>query len=382
MKIAIITFSEFKDNYGQILQAYALQEFFRKKNIEAGHIRFTRLKSSPEKVSPKRKKATFALKGELRSFIVQNIIVPYRQLLNRKFRKQYPVSFADFEHKYIRFYPRVYDCLADLQKYPHEAECYVCGSDQIWNTGTSANSRAFYLDFGGPEIKRIAYAPSFGRSQLPLDDSPFYQEQLSRLDKISVRELEGIGICKRLGFDATQVIDPSFLLTKTDYLKLCQDSSIASSDIFCYFLNFRSSKEVYWKCILSYCHSKSYSCNVTIASGAYPAMGLLRNAVYKGYEPQDWLKAIDQCQYMITNSFHGLAFAIIMEKPFLVIPLNGSAAKMNGRISSLLSLLNLEDRLYNPHRPLAEQIEAPIDWESVASILESERRKSANFLEI
>ena len=111
-------------------------------------------------------------------------------------------------------------------------------------------------------------------------------------------------------------------------------------------------------------------------------MGLLRNAVYKGYEPQDWLKAIDQCQYMITNSFHGLAFAIIMEKPFLVIPLNGSAAKMNGRISSLLSLLNLEDRLYNPHRPLAEQIEAPIDWESVASILESERRKSANFLEI
>lgn len=382
MKVAILTFSEFQDNYGQILQAYALQEYFHKNNIEAAHIRYTRKGDTSEPPSVTNAKKEFSLKKSLRSLMVQNIIAPYRKFLNKRFRKKYPISFAEFAKQHIQFYPRVYDCLADLQASPPDADCYVCGSDQIWNTGTSSKARAYYLDFGDNATKRISYAPSFGRTMLSADDMPFYQAQLSRFDKISVRESEGVSICKKLGFDATWVIDPTLLLSKNDYLKLCEKSTATGADIFCYFLNFRSAKDVFWKQIQSYCNSKAFSCNVTIASGAYPAMGLLDHASYKAYEPGDWLKAIDQCRYMITNSFHGLAFAIIMRTPFIVMPLNGSTAKMNGRISSLLTLLHLEDRQYNPQRPLAEQLEAPIDWTSVKSIIKTERIKSAQFLEI
>ena len=163
MKISIITFSVFNDNYGQLMQAFALQRYLQQKGHEVTHIKYTReISHKDDEQNP----IPISCKKRIRAFIVQNIFVPYRLYLNRKFRKRYPCSFSDFESKYINYYPTTYRCIQDLWANPPVADCYICGSDQIWNTGTVANSKAYYLDFGSSEVKRIAFAPSFGRFEI------------------------------------------------------------------------------------------------------------------------------------------------------------------------------------------------------------------------
>lgn len=381
MKIAIITFSVFKDNYGQILQAYALQQYLNRKGHDVYHLKYTRKTESKDRKLCVEKN----LCKLLRSLVVQKIFVPYRLYLNRKFRKLYPCSFQKFEQENIKYYPQIYHCLEDLQANPPVADCYICGSDQIWNTGTSTNSKAFYLDFGIKETLRIAYAPSFGRPSVNKDEEDFYKQQLANFDRISVREQEGVEICNRLGYYARRVIDPTFLLN-SDYYRSLYDgrntNCTSNSFIFCYFLNFRNSKEVYWNRIKKYCKEQKYECIVSLASGAYPAMPLLNGANYVSYEPQDWIRAIDECKYFITNSFHGLAFALIMRKPFLVLTLGGSTAKMNGRIYSLLKTVGLESRIYDYTNLIKSQIDKPIDWDKVATIIREEQKNAEKFLSL
>lgn len=116
-----------------------------------------------------------------------------------------------------KFYPALtkrYWTVDDLRNDPPKADCYIVGSDQVWNPAISKELMlAYFLDFGNDKVKRVSYASSFGVSEWPIKDSDVtkkVQSLLTRFDSLAVRENQGKLICKNtFGLDAKVVLDPT-----------------------------------------------------------------------------------------------------------------------------------------------------------------------------
>lgn len=375
MKIGILTFFSSKDNYGQVLQAFALLSYLQSLGHEVFFVDY-----EPVKKKPVRKPGAFNyLKDLLRNYVVKN----YWKYKSCIFSKKYPRDFSSFRKKYLPTSGILYKDYQQLQNNPPIADALICGSDQVWNTDTAPDSTIFFLNFGAPEIIRISYAPSFGRNNKDSNFIQFLSEQLKRFQAISVREEKGLEICKKAGFpQATHVIDPSLLLKANKYQTLFPKDNIWDKEnkIFCYFLNIKQSKEVHWNKIRTYAKRNNSDIRLTISSGLFPATKLFGDIPYYAPSPEEWIHSIHQANYFISNSFHGIAFSIILHKEFIFMPFCGEREFMNERIFSLLSILKLQDRIYNPTKKIENQLEAPIDWISVDAILDKERQKSYEYI--
>ena len=161
MKIGIITFWQSENNYGQILQCFALQKYLRIQGHEAYLIRYTHYMSKP------------TLRERLvKIFKIYPIIKKIIHTLNKDKRSQ-PSNSVDrgfflFKSKYIVSSPNLYRNLLELKKNPPEADCYITGSDQVWaQLLNHKNNEIFFLNFGDKNIKRISYAASFAMNKYP-----------------------------------------------------------------------------------------------------------------------------------------------------------------------------------------------------------------------
>jgi hypothetical protein len=126
---------------------------------------------------------------------------------NRREEKDNPRRFNNFREKYIKQSEKIYYSYEELVSSPPEADVYIVGSDQVWNMFSFSfeqarkRLRAYFLDCGDSEIRRIAYAASFGK-EIVVDD--FKKEMgplLKRFDYISVREKSGLTICRQCGIE-------------------------------------------------------------------------------------------------------------------------------------------------------------------------------------
>ena len=203
MRIGIITFWESTDNYGQVLQAYALQQVLKDMGHEPYQIRYS-LKASQTNIPQ-----SSLLKKIIKLLLVYPLVI---SLKRRKKQREDLVcrtiieeknkirKFHQFRNEYISQSERIYYSIEEIRKDPPIADCYITGSDQVWTMLLNIEgNNAYFLDFGAPSIKRIAYAASFGRSSYPAAIQPILKEKLSKFDAISVREKEGVDICGMLG---------------------------------------------------------------------------------------------------------------------------------------------------------------------------------------
>ena len=95
-----------------------------------------------------------------------------------------------------------------------------------------------------------------------------------------------------------------------------------------------------------------------------------------------WLRKLQQCDFVVTDSFHCVVFAILFHKPFLAV--NDRDCPMNARIKTLTQRLGLEHRVveeYDPER--IEQIvrAQDIDWEYADEQRRLWAAESATFLQ-
>ena len=128
----------------------------------------------------------------------------------RRMSRRRREAFERFFSQHIPTTPVRYTSLEQLQANPPEADVYLAGSDQIWNTTLgNGHQPAFYLDFG--KARRVSYAASFAIDPLEPGTEPFIRRQLARFDAISVRESSAVRILKELGYEGEQVVDPVFL---------------------------------------------------------------------------------------------------------------------------------------------------------------------------
>ena len=332
MRIGILTLP-LHTNYGGILQAYALQTVLERMGHNVKVIDYDYLFQTPSFWT---KFKRFVKK----TLHMQTLSVRFEEELNKPM-KTWRHFTQPFINMHIHRLP-IKDLNADL--FCNMFDCIVVGSDQIWRPthikgvlGTSIPNA--FLDFAKEwPIKRIAYSASFGTDEWEFseEETTIIKKLISKFDAVSVREDSGVELCKRhLGIDAFHTLDPTLLLGKDDYLSICKKriKFKDKGDLLVYILDFTKEKELMIKTVEKKYGLKAFYTNIDE-----------NNKKDEDSQPpvENWLIGFQNTKYVITDSFHACIFSIIFEKPFIVI---GNQERGMARISSLLAMFNMEDRL-------------------------------------
>lgn len=381
MKIGIVTFWQTTDNYGQVLQAYALQKYLSLKGHKSFLIRYNFIGRKLYKPLWKR-------------LLKKALVFPEIKKLQREKLERYNIEkdkknnaerlFNEFRKKYFIFSEKSYNTLQELRTEPPIADCYITGSDQVWAQLLNIeDNKAFFLDFGPEHILRISYAASFAMTTYPPTLCKLLKKQLSHFNAISVREDSGVDICANVGAKAQKVLDPTLLIDKQNYLELTSSISRKKKPyIYIYSLNIESPKDIGWDDIKKYADCHNWGVIVTSSSGYITGNGVWNDEKVQLEKAtvEEWLSNIERSNLFVTTSFHGVVFAIILQKDFVYVPLKGKYSKGNNRALDLLSSLNLSERVYSGGNSFEHIIENTIDWGLVSRLLQNEKNRSEEFL--
>lgn len=362
MNVGIVTFHN-APSYGAFLQAYALATFLQ----QSGH--------SVQVVDymPFHRKRAFGRRFSFQHFGINRSNVRWLENLPRigyNLRRRYVFSKA--VRAYLPLTAMRYTSLEQLQQNPPQLDACIVGSDQVWNPAKSGRvyDPAYFAGFGPPEMRRIAYAASFGRQE-PIDDADELPRLLGLLDRISVRERSGIPVVGvKAGKEACQVLDPTFLIGPESYPQL--PASASGQYVLGYFLG----------------HSERNQCILQRAGSALgmrvlstpPRPESLRGLRFPG--PLQLLALLRNARYVVTDSFHGLALAINHHVDFTSLGLSGANSCLNTRMVELLETVGLPHRFMGPDEPAEPKSLQfdKVDWPSVDALLRPMRDSSRRFL--
>jgi len=367
------------DNFGSMLQAYATVRKINEYGYDCEIIRYKKQRSFLEILS-----ALYYL------FKIGDMSDQKRLLamiINKKRYKEYGMNMEVRHHAYDRFGRKYlqplfkeyvgYDSLKDGA---FNYNLVLVGSDQLW-TPMSLYSGFYNLLFVDDSIPKVAYASSFGVSEIP----DFQKEQtgayLKRFNKIGVREQSGKIIVESLSNNTAEVVaDPSMLLTRTEWEEMANSSRVDLKDpyILCYFLgkNMKAreaAKDLKRKSgivIVGLCHNDEY----------VPEDDSLADKTLYDIDPCDFIHLVKNAAFVCTDSFHCSVFSILFHKKFMTFYRYAQSMKgnRNTRIDSLLGILGLTERLYDGN---IEKIYKSISYDLVDVKLSEFRKLSLNFLQ-
>ncbi|WP_031514119.1 polysaccharide pyruvyl transferase family protein [Desulfofalx alkaliphila] len=361
-KIAILTLNGYF-NYGNRLQNYAMQEVLENSGFYCETIINDRAKSG---VSLERRI------NNLRKSSIKEIYIKTYNRIWKNIRKdtiaKRTEEFKRFTLKYIKetdYAISKSDIPGNLSE---RYDYFVTGSDQVWNPNNLHGTSFFFLTFA-EKHKRIAYAPSFGISEIKPEFTKNYKKWLSGMHKLSVREDDGAKIIKELtGRDAPVLVDPTLLLTKEKWLSIAKQANNKPKGkyLLTYFLG--GMPDNYKKQIKNIVKENKLE---------VINLGDIREKETYRTGPSEFIDYINDCSIFCTDSFHGAVFSILLEKPFIVFERMGSTS-MYSRIDTLLNKFKLNSRK-------AENISwqdnvFETDYSHVPPILEAERKKSLDYL--
>lgn len=352
MKIGIVT-QPLIGNYGGIIQNFALQQVL----IRLGH-------------KPVTLDYLYGYSG-LHWFYEQ-----FKQIINKCIgrKKEWTIPYApkrnnkvinNFIDKYIRHTPSFWnDYKADLvNKYGLQA--IIVGSDQVWRPKYNPKLHSSFLTFTNHHnVKRIAYAASFGTDKLDYNDSQrkIADKQLVKFDAVSVREQSAIILVHELGADATQVLDPTLLFGRDGFEKSLQLKQLKQEDLLGTY-------------ILDNSDTISYELNrLQNLAGCSEIINISESTEDIG--PKEWIEMIMNSHFFITDSFHGTVFCILFHVPFYTVLNKERGAD---RFISLLQPLGLTDRIKNTYSEIKDMNDG-IDWDHVDNMIANQRTQSLNFL--
>lgn len=362
MKILTIT-CHAVENHGACLQAYALSHYLRTLGHDAEIIDYRPqgLYGGYSLLScPNRYRHPWLLKA---FYITAKM--PGR-LLNLPRRK----AFRKFVENYLHTTPECYFSFEQLRSNLPEADLYICGSDQIWNTyfycGTD---RGFYLDFSTIGKRKISYSASFGYSDIKQGYEDFVRQKINQLDSVSLREESGLKIAKGLGLRGELTVDSVFLLNRSHWESLADDNGTKDGKYVLVY-DFEDNELIRYLAT-KYANLKGvkiYSIGARKLSYAH------KNFNLSG--PLKFLSLVKNADCIIGNSFHGILFSWIFERDFFVVRRDDG---LNSRMEDLLKRYGLMHRAVVSHiddNALLEQV----DYDSFHEQLEKDIERSKKYL--
>ncbi len=274
--------------------------------------------------------------------------------------------FDEFTKKYLRL-TKKYNSFEELRANPPEADVYVAGSDQIWNTTfNNGIDPAFYLNFG--TAKKISYAASFATEKLRKGTESFVKEMLDNFNEISVREESGINILKSTGHNGIVVVDPVFLLSQDQWESVSDNIGEGKDYILVYSFEKGGAMQKIAEQLSKLHHCPIYSV------GPYKLKYASRNFVNVG--PSSFLSLIKNAKCIISNSFHATAFSMIFEKNFFVVNREDG---LNTRMKDLLQKYGILDRLISVN-VTNQGLCSDIDYSKADELLNRDIKLSMTYL--
>ena len=366
MKKALIITLRLHNNYGGIIQAYALQTVVEKYGYKVD------VYNNTNNYPKFKDKFIICIKQVVKLCLGRHIdyIWPiYDSESNYRIISQHTRKFID---RYIHIRN-----VKDLKELEDEYDCFIAGSDQVWRPAYFGKIENAFFDFVQcRNVKRIAYAASFGTNKWEYNtkQTSNCQKLIKKFDAVSVREKSGVDLCaKYFNINSVHLLDPTMLLKREDYSLLANSSGVAKSDgsLFVYVLD--NNEKI-----------------IKLVNVVYKVLNLIPFSINSKYEDinakisdriqppvEKWLRGFSDAEFVITDSFHACVFSILYNKPFLVV---GNKNRGMERFISLLEDFGLMDRLISDDNCEA-LLKKQIDWDYVNSRLKVRREESLFFLE-
>lgn len=310
--LALLNFQWENENFGAVLTSCALNMFLNQKGYNAQNINY----------------------------------IPTFPWIREEKENKY---FDEFRDKYLPSTKRIYEYsqLSELNNY---FSTFIVGSDQVFRYPFIKNDmEAFFLNFADSEKNIVSAAASFGSENVEEESKnaqELYKLYLSNFNALSIREKSGVEYCEKLGIKATQVVDPVFYIEKNKWEEIAEKADNKNNaDFVFYTINADIEKD-----IKNFAKKNKDKLNITSIEN-----------ITKDLSIESWLYKINNCKIFMADSFHGICFAIIFNKPFVCVRKTAST-----RMKSILDSLGIKDRLYESFEKVdLEKISEPIDYSKV-----------------
>jgi len=380
VKIGILT-TFFSPNYGAALQAYSLYVFLEKYCYEPEFINYRKgnvVFYVPENMQEREQKLSFfqlIMRKSKNAFIKLSKKLPRDS--NSKLRDE---EFIKFISKFLKIGDTLYTSEKEfIDAVPGMSyDVFLCGSDQIWNPMVHNFDQVYYLNFK-TNAKKIAYAPSIAYNQFTEREIKRICDSIRSIDYISVREKSTIiWLQPYIEKKIHHVIDPTFLLSKNEWLTLPSEKRIEGNYILVYLLNYNEQNENITKLISRYAKENQYK----IICLPYTNIKFPKDIhVEYRYDiaPNDFIHLLNGAECIITNSFHATALSINFNKPFFVVSSRFRNQGLQTRLSDLLELTKLEHRKIYPDTEYIKDFHN-IDYEAVNEVISVYRKYGEEYL--
>lgn len=321
-KIGICTLYYQNRNYGANLQAYALRYTLEKLGVNAELVPYyyrTRVRRLLSSIKQRLKKNSISKNVEKRNRVIDkfNNLIPHSK-----------VYYSNTIHKANKYY-----------------DCFITGSDQVWNPDWI--NKYLSLDFVEDGKVTASYAASTGKVNLNVSEQQKLKRALNNTKYISIRENDSIASLQKLtDKPIINVLDPTLLLSRSEWDEICSDRIITDNYLFCYFLGDNEHlRELAYECA-----RKNGLKVVTL-----PYLNLTYRSVDEGFgdyalfnvSPNDFLSLIKYASFIITDSFHASVFSHIFERPFVVS--GKKENEMGCRLKSLTDMFNTQSHYFVDH---------------------------------
>ena len=373
--VGILTF-HCSNNYGAMLQAYGLKRYLQSRRIRTDIVRYEPVYMTGRHwwipYSPIK-----GVKGRIWGVLnMWNGFLAHMRMREDFSRQRRNMNRFRFRHLVDKRKHRVL-FERGLTRLPYRY--YVVGSDQIWNPHiTCGLRRAYFGAFGNKQKKRvIAYAASFGSSELDSKYDREFSELIGHVDAVSVREEAAVPYVERLsGREVTAVLDPVFFLEKKDWRKV-ETEPEREGFIFLYITEKNEA-------MAEYARRLSHETGLPVVEVRATMIGADADfEVDHGAGPSEFLGYIDKADYVVSNSFHAVAFCIIYRKRFLAF----AHSNLGARVRNILKIHGLLEKLYELNGNSAvdwqrarEQMETPVDWDEVRRKTKEQTKLAGDFL--
>ena len=371
MKIGIVTLP-LHNNYGGYLQNYALQVVLKK----LGH----------DSITLNQRLRKESLKEYINTILKPNIKTLFLSLVGKSGNRTFVRLHGNKLHYKLWDRPLYFFDKYIVHTEPlnpnkgfknvcvkYQLDALLAGSDQVWRPRYVENLSTNYLAFENKSnVKKISYAASFGTDQWEYDekDTKACRDYVKDFSLVTVREKSAVSMClEHFGIEAYQVLDPTMLLEKEDYVKIVEAEKEPESkgNLFCYILDNSPSKSGLVEKVASELGLTPFYVNIGESTIHYSKSYILSNVErFKNPSVTKWLRGFMDANMVIADSFHAVAFSIVFNKPFWVI---GNKTRGLSRFYSILELFHLENRLLDEFE-ISNTFEwnQPIDWDDVNRI--------------
>ena len=353
MKIGILTYHR-AHNYGAVMQAIATRYVYESMHHDVSYIDYW----------PDYHKAGYQLFStyifRLIPSIKGKIIYSIEQLINLKRNIQRKKLFDIAIKKYITPY-----CV----NYPSNVnfDIVIYGSDQIWRKqSTGAFNPVYFADNPIDALRHVAYAASMGTICSKEEDKSFLKEKLKKFHMISVREESLAQLVGSVGYESKVVYDPTLLLSKDEWNEIIPTKRMIQDD---YLLFYNMQKDAFcYEAIQQLAKSKGLKLIEIRPDSSH------QKNVFSLIGPEEFISLIRYSSFIVTSSFHGLAFSIIYEKQFIC-----SYSEKSDRAITLLTSLGLIDRFVTPQKESFQEIDT-IKYDTVHIRFEKNKEESLRFI--